>query len=261
MLYIKTTQAAKRIHANLAEAEYIDAGKVGLGPPESAYRIFLIDWNDSRIFTRSDISDNGRRVNYEFLREAAMKRLSESKITQHTILHIIENETQGRTTILAVKDARKFENSWRRLLVELFWNAGIRNIETDAGIDPSTVRNMDALSKNPQENTLIRYRIPNETIEFIVTGKASQDQMQQILRTCAHDEQNGLAFVPAALGLQTSKNKAEPWGYFANDSEKVFQIVQKPSTAGLHIENLVNLFTKLGPFWDALAKQRRDGYM
>ena len=258
MLYIKTTTAARRM--DRTDMETIAAEDVRLVPSVSEQRMFKLDWDDGGLFVRSDVTPEGRLCRYERYRRSFRKDLERDSDAQAAIARIRDAVKSGKDVVLTVKENRKFPNSVRRLLVELFHEAGIDRIETDRGIDAPSVRLMDVLTTSPMMNTRISYYNTDATgatatTSTVIAGAITDGQINRILASC----KDGKWFCAEGNGMRLDRaseydpEKDNTWAKFFDDGDESFQVVNAAPTADCTVEELVKSFEHCAPYWDTMA--------
>ena len=263
MLYIKTTTAAKRL--NLPSAKHLSAESAGLLPSTSLKQVFELNWTDAGLFHRADTSQNGLRYTYHHFKRLYHDEIKANTDVQDTIMQICHEIEAGQDIILTVAEVRKFPNSIRRMLVELFYEVGLTDaqIQTDHGLRASMTQAMDVLSTKPAVNATIQYEYRDangNTMQNIVTliGEISDQQIAEILACC----KNGREFVPNGVALPLTRpsaynaEKDHPWARFLDPSIS-FQNIETIHGQEYTIDDLVARFKLEAPHWDAVAAERK----
>ena len=265
MLYIKTTAAANRL--NLQGVRTVYSESAGIAPTYNTRHNFELNWHDNGLFHRADTSSNGLRCTYERYRRIYRDEIKKNMDAQNLIQQICSNVQNGFDIILTVTENRKFPNSTRRLLVELFYACGLTDeqIQSDKNIVASKVRAMDALTTKPAVNATLHYEYQDntgDTMQNIVTviGEISQQQIDEILGAC----KNGREFVPNGVGLPLTRAttpynaaKDHPWAHFLT-AEMSFKNIETTPDEEYTIEDLVKQFKKVEKHWDAIATERKS---
>lgn len=255
MLFIKIESQARKTKQTHPDAKVIDAESHGLNPELTDVNGVKFHWskNFTASLLRPGYTDNDMRLQYAYLRRIYLHAVSKNALAQETITNILTDLIDGKHVILTVKENEPFRRSRRRLLVELFYNIGIHDIETDVKIRPADTQYMDCVLGSQQHNTRIHYTMRGNRYAVIIAGELTEEMRQQILNACQKTKLGEHAFIPATFDWpRPTGNMFDAWGYF-EDKLSIFETTPLHPTQYITAEDVVQNFTKSENTWKSIA--------